>query len=212
MSKKCGWRCNTGFTKVGSKCIKNRLAAAAASKKTTTTTKKKTTTTTRKVAASATANAAASSRKARLAAVGVTAFTGTNSGIGSWYRANSTADSTNGRSWCEFDYTNASPVFAPSVGTMRANFDGDNDAAATAYCGLEAKVTAPDGTSKIMVIGDGFDDKWVLSPGSIDIMHNSFTTLYGEYTSNKDKVIKGVEWTLTGNRNEKYAFRGQGDA
>jgi len=95
---------------------------------------------------------------------------------------------------------------------MRKNFGYNNEAAATAYCGLEALVTTPDGQTKLMVIGDGFDDAWVLTPGSIDIMHNAFTSLFGKYTNNKNDVIKGVSWVLTGTRNDKYKFRGQGDA
>mgnify|MGYP001581198646 FL=1 len=75
-------------------------------------------------------------------------------------------------SWCGFPYSDSSPGFAPSVGTMLKNFGGDYEKAATAYCGLEAIVTAPDGTTSTGVILDGFDDAWVLSPGSIDLMYN----------------------------------------
>ena len=219
VSKKCTWKCNTEYTKVGSKCVKTTLL-----KRKTTTTKKKTTTkktttthkkktTTRKAVTVATAKAAsAGSKAALLAAAGVTSFTGTNSGIGSWFRADSSQDSTNGHSWCGFPYTDATPGFAPSVGTMLANFGGDYVKAATAYCGLEAVVTAPNGKTKTMVIGDGFDDTWVRTPGSIDIMYDAFTTLYGKTTTNKDDVMQGVTWVLTGARNDKYKYKGAGDS
>ena len=42
---------------------------------------------------------------------------------------------------------------------MLANFGGDYRAAGTAYCGLEAKFTAPDGSTSTLYIADGFDDK-----------------------------------------------------
>ena len=189
----------------------SQSAAYSAAAKTTTTT---TSAAARSTAAATTSSekAASSSAKTLLAAAGVDSFLGTNTGIGSWYDADSSRDSTNGRSWCEFEYNDDSPIFAPSVGTMRANFDGDNAAAAAAYCGLEAIVTTPDGASMTMVIGDGFDDAWVLSPGSIDIMHDAFNTLYGSSTDDKDTVIKNIQWTLTGNRNDKYKYQGTGDA
>jgi len=38
---------------------------------------------------------------------------GPQSGIGSWYRASAGADSTNGKSWCAYEYYNSDPVFAP---------------------------------------------------------------------------------------------------
>lgn len=53
---------------------------------------------------------------------------------------------------------------------MIAAAGGDETAAKQAYCGLEATVTAPDGTSVTGVILDGFADPWVLTPFSIDIM------------------------------------------
>ena len=172
-------------------------AAYSSQPTTTTTTAAPQTTTTASAAAKSTTStsaraASSSSSKTLLAAVGVTSFLGTNTGIGSWYNADSSSDSTNGRSWCEFQYNDDSPVFAPSVGTMRKNFGYDNEAAATAYCGLEAIVTTPDGKSKTMYLGDGFDDAWVLSPGSIDIMHNAFNFLFSSSTNNKNDVIKGI--------------------
>jgi hypothetical protein len=38
---------------------------------------------------------------------------GPQSGIGSWYRASAGADSTNGKSWCAYNYYNSDPIFAP---------------------------------------------------------------------------------------------------
>lgn len=40
-------------------------------------------------------------------------FSGAQSGIGSWYRASTGQDSTNGQSWCGYKYYNSDPVFAP---------------------------------------------------------------------------------------------------
>lgn len=45
-------------------------------------------------------------------------FPGPQSGIGSWYRASTNQDSTNGQSWCGYGYSNSDPVFAP-VGVTR---------------------------------------------------------------------------------------------
>jgi hypothetical protein len=45
-------------------------------------------------------------------------FPGPQSGIGSWYRASTNQDSTNGQSWCGYGYSNSDPVFAP-VGIAR---------------------------------------------------------------------------------------------
>lgn len=38
---------------------------------------------------------------------------GLQSGVGSWYRASAGADSTNGKSWCGYEYYNSDPIFAP---------------------------------------------------------------------------------------------------
>ena len=38
---------------------------------------------------------------------------GPQSAIGSWYRASAGADSTNGKSWCAYQYFNSDPIFAP---------------------------------------------------------------------------------------------------
>jgi hypothetical protein len=201
--------CKSGYKSSHGKCVKK-----AAAKKKSTTKKKATSTKKTTAAAKATGKKASSSAKKGtvLASSNIQSFLGTNTGIGSWYVANLARDSTNGRSWCEFQYNDDSPVFAPSVGTMRKNFGYDNEAAATAYCGLEAIVTTADGKSQKMVIGDGFDDTWVLSPGSIDIMAGYWSKLSGKAATNKNDVLKGVTWTLTGTRTDKYKFRGQGDA
>jgi hypothetical protein len=123
VSKKCGWKCNTGYTKVGSSCVKSSLATS--SKKTTTekttTTTKKTTTTTKKATttkARAALTAVPSVEASNLvdnALTRVTAFLGTNSdAIVSWFEPNSTRDSTNGHSWCLYPY-NVSPNLSLSL-------------------------------------------------------------------------------------------------
>jgi len=50
---------------------------------------------------------------------------------------------------------------------------------------------------------DAFDDAWVLTPTSIDVVYNSFTKLLGWQTSNKNDVIQNVSWKFTGNRNQQ---------
>jgi len=102
-------------------------------------------------------------------------------------------------------------------------------AATQKYCGLEATVNDPKtGKQMLMYIGDAFDDKYVLvsyllesylarslnntvhqSPGSIDIMIDAFSNIHGNPNGNKNDVIKGVEWQLTGRVNTKYAADGQ---
>ncbi|GAA5878347.1 hypothetical protein JCM3774_001994 [Rhodotorula dairenensis] len=143
-----------------------------------------------------------------LSQAGIKGFLGSNTdSIISWYHTNSGQDSTNGNSWCGFVYTDAVPGFAPSLKTMLNNFGGDYEAAATAYCGLEAIVTLPSGKSATLYIADAFDDTWVRTPASIDVIYDSFTDLYGSATTNKNDVIQGASWKLTGNRNDKYKFK-----
>lgn len=160
--------------------------------------------------------ASTSSVQTELAALGVTAFLGLNgdseTAIGSWYDADSSQDSTNGHSWCGFPYTNETPGFAPSLATMVAAAGGDAVLARETFCGLEAVVTTPSGESLTLVLADAFDDAWLITPSSIDIMHGAFTSLYGSATTDKDIVIKGVVWTLTGARNTKYKYNGEGDS
>ena len=55
---------------------------------------------------------------------------------------------------------------------MLNNFGGDYLKAGPAYCGLEAEFETPDGKKTTLFIADGFDSKWVLTPGSIDIVYN----------------------------------------
>ena len=38
---------------------------------------------------------------------------GPQTGVGSWYRASASQDSTTGKSWCAYTYYNSDPVFAP---------------------------------------------------------------------------------------------------
>ncbi|BGP48661.1 hypothetical protein JCM10450v2_004537 [Rhodotorula kratochvilovae] len=144
-------------------------------------------------------------------AAGVTGFRGNNTNaIVSWFHTNSGQDSTTGNSWCGYPYTDAVPGFAPSLKTMLADFNGSYSAAATAYCGLEAVVTTPDGRNATLYIADAFDDTWVLTPSSIDVVYGFFPLLFGRQTDNKLDVVKNANWQLTGNRNERYRFKGDG--
>lgn len=136
----------------------------------------------------------------------ISAFQGTNSGIMSWFKTNLGSDSTNGESWCQTKYQDDWLCFAPSVGTMLNNFGGDYSAATKAYCGREVKVTYK-GKSTLAFICDGFDDKWVLSPGSIDATVGLFTEVYGSFDNNKNTVGQGVEWEFTGGVVEKGTFQ-----
>jgi len=98
--------------------------------------------------------------------------------------------------------------FAPSVGTMLNNFGGSTNTAGKAYCGREAKATNPaNGKTALIYIVDGFDDKWVLSPGSIDLTMAAFEALYGSSPNgDKNTVIKNLQWEFTGNVKEEYTF------
>ncbi|KAL4728169.1 hypothetical protein ACLX1H_004905 [Fusarium chlamydosporum] len=140
-------------------------------------------------------------------------FTGQQSGIGSWYRANAGSDSTTGTSWCGYKYSNGDPLFAVSLKAMGGATWASNPTAwreqTRKYCGLEALVTDPStGKSKLMYIGDAFDDAWVRSPGSIDIMIDAFSAIHGNPNGNKNNVINPVKWALTGNVNTQYAADG----
>lgn len=152
-----------------------------------------------------------SSTPAAGALSGISSFLGTNTGIGSWFRANNAGDDTNGHSWCGRPYDNNTPGFAPDVTTMLNNFGGDYVAAGVAYCGLEAEFTNPaNGMTTKLFIADGFDSKWVLTPGSVDIMTGAFPLLYGKQTDNKQDVVQGLQWKFTGNRNPDLTFKGYG--
>jgi len=138
----------------------------------------------------------------------VTAFPGTQEGIGSWFRTHASTDSTNGESWCQTQYKDDWKCFAPSLKAMMGNFGYNYEAAAKAYCGREVKVTNPNnGNSIIGYICDAFDDRWVLSPGSIDLTIGAFTELYGSFDNNKNTVIKGVEWSFTGGVVKQGTFK-----
>ncbi|KWU42025.1 hypothetical protein RHOSPDRAFT_36438 [Rhodotorula sp. JG-1b] len=99
--------------------------------------------------------------------MGISTFLGNNTGaIASWYRSNDPRDSTND--------DDAVPGFAPSLATMLASFDQDSAAAKRAFCGLEAEVYSPrTGKTVTLYIADAFDDKWVRTPSSIDVLHDS---------------------------------------
>jgi len=97
--------------------------------------------------------------------------------------------------------------FAPDVSVMLSNFGGDTTSAGDAYCGLEAKATNPNnGNTALIYIVDGFDPKWVRTPGSIDLTLAAFKALYGSSTDDKDIVIQNLQWEFTGNKNTAYAF------
>ncbi|GAA5820734.1 hypothetical protein JCM11251_003133 [Rhodosporidiobolus azoricus] len=143
---------------------------------------------------------------------GITAFLGNNSGgIASWYRTDAKQDSTNGRSWCEFPYDDTVPGFAPSVGTMRNNFGGDDAKAKAAFCGLWTVVYSPKTGKEVkMIIADGFDDAWIKAENSIDVIKGTFPELFGQETDDKNDVVMDIWWTLTGERDEKFTYKGVG--
>ncbi|GAA5983782.1 hypothetical protein JCM10908_005925 [Rhodotorula pacifica] len=146
-----------------------------------------------------------------VADAGVTGFLGLNTNaIISWFYTDRSTDSTNGHSWCGYPYSDAVPGFAPSLNTMLSNFNWDYEAAATAYCGLEAVVTTPDGRTATLYLADAFDDAWVRTASSIDVVIGAFPQLFGSWTTNKNDVVKDGSWYFTGNRNERYQFNGLG--
>ncbi|KAF4446659.1 hypothetical protein F53441_9700 [Fusarium austroafricanum] len=137
-------------------------------------------------------------------------FSGPRSDTGSWYHATANQDATNRQSWCGYKYYNSDPIIAVAMGgaTWSSNPTAWRDQTRK-HCGLEAKATDPDtGKSKLMYIGDAFDDSWVRSPGSIDIMIEAFSAIHGNPNGDKNKVIEGVKWELTGNVNTQYATPG----
>ncbi|KAM0755333.1 hypothetical protein T439DRAFT_320035 [Meredithblackwellia eburnea MCA 4105] len=160
---------------------------------------------------SSSASLSAAAVKSKLMAQGITGFLGTNGpAIASWYRTDNSQDSTNGHSWCGFPYNDNLPGFAPNVKIMLDNFGGSWEKAGAAYCGLEAKVTTPDGRTALLYVADGFDPYWVRTPGSIDVIVGSFSKLFGRTTSNKNDVVQSIKWEFTGNRNPLYVFKGKG--
>lgn len=57
---------------------------------------------------------------------------------------------------------------------MLASFDQDSVAAKRAFCGLEAEAySLRTGKTVTLYIADAFDDKWVRTPSSIDVMYDS---------------------------------------
>ncbi|TPX38115.1 hypothetical protein SmJEL517_g00358 [Synchytrium microbalum] len=146
-----------------------------------------------------------------------TAFLGTNNGMGSWFRADNSQDSTNGHSWCSFPYEDYSMGFAPALQTMTAGTNAVYpnplwSEYGSQYCGLEAWVYNPaNGRNISMYIIDAFGNEWVKTPGSIDFMLGAFITLAGTVPANKSVVLDGVQWGFTGRRSQKYSFGGVGD-
>ncbi|KAJ3152566.1 hypothetical protein HDU89_001259 [Geranomyces variabilis] len=171
-----------------------------------------------KAAAAAAAKAkAAAQAAAEKAKHNIGAFFGTQSGIGSWFRANNGQDDTSGRSWCGYSYKDYTNGFAPDISQMTGGTNAVYghpmwETSAKKFCGLEAEVTNPHtGVKMNMYIVDAFDHKWVRSPGSIDVMVKSWEKLTGRRADSKDTVIQGLQWKLTGRRMPKYSFGGSGD-
>ena len=86
-------------------------------------------------------------------------FQGVNVGIGSWFKAIDLPNS-NGNSWCNFPYTDASNGFAVALNVITENTNvtsGPNwEKYGKLWCGLEAQVTNPDTQiTKTMFIIDG---------------------------------------------------------
>ncbi|GAA6063338.1 hypothetical protein JCM10212_003924 [Sporobolomyces blumeae] len=207
LNNACTYVCDDGYVAQGVRCVPVTSSttttpgpASSSALATTTTT---TTTTAAQAYQTLTPNA--------LSLAGVTGFAGINTNaILSWFHTNLGSDSTNGHSWCGYPYSDAVPGFAPSLKTMLANFGGDYVSAATAYCGLEAIVTTPDGRNATLYLADAFDDTWVRTPSSLDIVFGSFPLLFGRTTTNKNDVVKQASWSFTGNRNDRYKFKGLG--
>jgi hypothetical protein len=152
----------------------------------------------------------------------VSSFLGVNSGIASHFVANLQSDNTNGNSWCGYPYNDYTPGFAPSLNVMSK---GTNAVYASSpqlwekfaqmYCGLEAKFTTKDGKTQYLYIADAFEFRYLEGMGhplgSVDIMSNSWNQLAGRKDNGKEDVLYDVKWELTGRRNPRYAFKGQGN-
>jgi len=146
---------------------------------------------------------------------GPSAFKGNQTGIGSWFNANN--DGTNGNSWCGYPYNNASPVFAPDITQMTngTNAVWPNPLWSTygkIYCGLEATVKDGNtGNVMTMYIGDAFDHQWVRTPGSIDIMSDSWSKLHNMPANNKN--ASGAQGAAgQNNKNQKSGAAGAAGA
>ncbi|KAL8291503.1 hypothetical protein RQP46_002481 [Phenoliferia psychrophenolica] len=146
-------------------------------------------------------------------------FHGTNKGIGSWFYTND-GSGTNGHSWCGYPYADSSPVFAVSVSRMLADGGGSRAKAGPIYYGLEILVTPHPyndgwrtttyGPPKLLVLGDGFDDRWAHGSAAIDIAYDAFQPLFGRHTSNKDDVLMNCTWEFTGRRITQYSYENKG--
>ncbi|KAM0791078.1 hypothetical protein ACM66B_004369 [Microbotryomycetes sp. NB124-2] len=107
---------------------------------------------------------------------------------------------------------------------MLSNFNNDYKTAATAYCGLEARFfVSPQGHANdkelskderqkrrtkevLLIVGDGFAEEWVKTPGSVDIVKKSFQEMFGKNTEDKNDVIMDLEWEFTGRQIKEYTF------
>lgn len=138
-----------------------------------------------------------------------------NNDIGSWFRANN--DGTNGRSWCEFEYDDSMPIVAVPIDLMSSWKSGGrmDENAKKHYCGKELILKAKDVNGNwqqaTAYIGDAFDQRWVRTKYSLDIMYDLFRQLRGEDQQDDKNIVfkKGdMEWWLTDGFNEKYSFKG----
>ncbi|KDE08171.1 hypothetical protein MVLG_01651 [Microbotryum lychnidis-dioicae p1A1 Lamole] len=151
---------------------------------------------------------------ANIAANNITGFNaatlGNNTGaIASWFRTNNSADFTNGHSWCYNIYNDTMPGFAPSFKTMSKNYGGDAIKAGEAYCGLEAIFYLPSGKNMTLYVVDAFDDTWVKTPSSIDVVVGAYQNeMIGRAVTSKNDVLTDVTWHFTGNRSTDYIFNG----
>ncbi|MCJ1280470.1 hypothetical protein MMC21_008298 [Puttea exsequens] len=137
-------------------------------------------------------------------------FNGPQSGIGSWFQTNQNSSHTNGDSWCGYAYSDDMPLFAPSLALMGgAVYPNPAWKPQTQeYCGREIKATNPsNGVSKILYIGDSFSKP--RSAGSIDIVIDAFTDLYGsDPNGDHDDVMMPIDWEFTGNIDTAYTAPG----
>ncbi|KAJ3110004.1 hypothetical protein HDU96_006977 [Phlyctochytrium bullatum] len=143
-------------------------------------------------------------------------FRGVQEGaIASWFRTNNAADSTNGNSWCAFPYSDDMIGFAPPLRGMTGGEDvwyqRNTDrwvSVGKEFCGLEAWVYSPQsGINVTMYVVDAFDQRWVLTPTSIDVTIKGFELLSGLGTPrDKNVVLSDVMWKFTGNRRTEYSF------
>ena len=111
-----------------------------------------------------------------------------------------------GNSWRLYPCKNYSIIFAIDLDQMTRSPQGGRE-----YCGMEALVRYPKTNKTLkMYVGDAFDPKWVKTPGSIDIIVESFKYLTNDAPLRKN-VIFGIEWEFTGNKSAKYSYASKGD-